>query len=279
MDMNATNSNSSSSSDEEEAHRQLVAMAIQFIRSDIKANDGRRLTDHLNTGFMKFNPSLNYMYMSPEMTTTKNKRYGELAVTRSQDILLATMMRAPHFGCFGLHEWAMLYSNNTATEYIDPSQRHQPTIQLRVSQEVIDRTVEACGLSCTHFDAWRFFHLAAQPLNSNNPMTRSGQVENEQPACIHATMDLFKYAYQLYPFVSSDLLRRCLSVAVEARKIDMRASPYNVSHIEGCEAPICVETTDGKLQYVDEQKKLFEMSFPLRKELYDVYCHYLMYLK
>ena len=47
-------------------------------------------------------------------------------------------------------------------------------------------------------------------------------------------MDLFKYAYQLYPFLSSDLLRDCLTLAVTARKIDMRASPYDVSGVEGC---------------------------------------------
>ena len=52
--------------------------------------------------------------------------------------------------------------------------------------------------------------------------------------CVHAAMDLFKYAYQLYPFLSSDLLRDCLTLAVTARKIDMRASPYDVSGVEGC---------------------------------------------
>jgi hypothetical protein len=52
--------------------------------------------------------------------------------------------------------------------------------------------------------------------------------------CVHAAMDLFKYAYQLYPFLSSGLLRECLTLAVTARKIDMRASPYDVSGVEGC---------------------------------------------
>lgn len=47
-------------------------------------------------------------------------------------------------------------------------------------------------------------------------------------------MDLFKYAYQLYPFVSSELLRECLELAVKARKVDMRASPYDVSHVPDC---------------------------------------------
>jgi hypothetical protein len=65
-------------------------------------------------------------------------------------------------------------------------------------------------------------------------------------------MDLFKYAYQLYPFVSSDLLRDCLELAVTARKVDMRASPYDVSHVPDCSGKIredcCTEflhLTDG----------------------------------
>lgn len=56
--------------------------------------------------------------------------------------------------------------------------------------------------------------------------------------CVHAAMDLFKYAYQLYPFVSSDLLRDCLELAVTARKVDMRASPYDVSHVPDCSGKI-----------------------------------------
>ena len=47
-------------------------------------------------------------------------------------------------------------------------------------------------------------------------------------------MDLFKYAYQLYPFISSELLRECLLLAISARKIDMRASPYDVSSVKEC---------------------------------------------
>lgn len=253
--------------------------AIVPLRDQQQQQQHEMMSKYIDVTKMKYEPSTQSFSMDPHKVPSTSKRYGRVAATTSRDILFATMLRPPHFGCFGLHEWAMLYSNHTTDENIDPSQRHQAQLQLRVSQAVIDRTVEQSGLSCTHFDAWRFFHAAAQPLNSNNPMTRAGQVQHEQPGCIHATMDLFKYAYQLYPFVSSDLLRRCLSVAVEARKIDMRASPYNVSHVEGCEVPICVETTDGKMMYVDEQKKLYDMSFSLRKELYDVYCDYLTYLQ
>ena len=62
---------------------------------------------------------------------------------------------------------------------------------------------------------------------------------------------------------------------IEARKIDMRASPYDVSHIEGCEIPICVETTEGKLLYAKEQMKLYQISMPLRHKLFEVYSDFI----
>lgn len=67
--------------------------------------------------------------------------------------------------------------------------------------------------------------------------------------CVHAAMDLFKYAYQLYPFVSSDLLRDCLELAVTARKVDMRASPYDVSHVPDCSGTMTENRCFG-LQHV-----------------------------
>ena len=207
------------------------------------------------------------------------KRYGIKSVQRSRDILLASSDRAPHYGCFGLHEWAMLYSGDSVSGIIsDKRSVHQAQLSLRVSQRVIDDTVEKSGLSCTHFDAWRFFQPAAQPLNSNNPMSRSSQIEFEQPGCIHATMDLFKYAFQLYPFIPADLLRRCLTVALEARRVDMRASPYDVSHLPGCASPLCIETVEGKLEYMSEQRRLLEMAQPLRQDLINAYTAYLSYL-
>ena len=113
------------------------------------------------------------------------------------------------------------------------SKRHQPSLSLRVSQATIDAVVYSSKIRCTHFDAWRFFHPKAQPLNIVSPMSRAAQAQYEQPGCIHANMDLFKYAYVLYPLVSSDLLLDALRLAIRARKIDMRASPYDVARFEG----------------------------------------------
>ena len=49
-----------------------------------------------------------------------------------------------------------------------------------------DDAVEASGaLRCTHYDAFRFFHPSAQPLNSVSLLTRDFQEENEQPGTVH----------------------------------------------------------------------------------------------
>lgn len=223
-------------------------------------------------------PNSNFIYLRPTSKLLQSKRYGFAPISRYHDIIQNTLNRNPHYGCFGLHEWAMLYSNRRLPSFSDNSERHQSQLKLRVDQHTIDATVEASQLTCTHFDAWRFFDPAAQPMNHIHPLTRSGQIDNEQPGCIHATMDIFRYAYELYPYVSSDLLRACLSIALEARKIDMCASPYDVSAIEGCGDAICIETLEGKMLYVQKQQELYEKSNPLRAELLQVYKQYLKYL-
>ena len=188
-------------------------------------------------------------------------RYGWIQLSRARDLLQATSDRAPNFGCFGLHEWAMLYREHP---------KHQQRA-LRVSPKTIDSVVEAEGsLKCTHYDAFRFFEPMAQGLNSVH-LSRAVQAEHEQPACIHASMDLFKYAFRLYPLCSGDLLARTLEAALRARIIDMRASPYDVSAFEGCEEPICVETQEGRKLYVQEQTELMRLAAPLRLELLAAY--------
>jgi len=102
-------------------------------------------------------------------------------------------------------------------------------------------------------------------------MTRNQQKDLEQPGCIHGNMDLFKYAYQLYPLVSSSLLVDCLQLAIAARKIDMRASPYDVSAFAECGQAIKVETLEGRRQYAIEQEELFRRAAPLRMALLSVY--------
>jgi hypothetical protein len=180
---------------------------------------------------------------------------GRLAVAIA--ILAGTHGRPAALGCFGLHEWAMTYG--LAQEEV----RHA-YVPLRLAPEEISRTVESIGLRCTHIDAYRFFTPDAAPLNAHVP-TRDSQADDEQPGCLHASMDLYKYACWFAPLVGSDLVADCFENAATARELDMRASPYDVSSF-GL-APVRVETAAGRREYVELQSALAERSAPLRERL------------
>jgi hypothetical protein len=78
-------------------------------------------------------------------------------------------------------------------------------------------------------------------------------------------MDLLFFAIRLGPFVPSDIFRECLKCAVEARQVDVRATPYDVPDA------ICVETLGGRKEYATEQQRLFEMAGPVRERLMGCY--------
>ncbi|AQT80112.1 3-methyladenine DNA glycosylase [Mycolicibacterium litorale] len=171
------------------------------------------------------------------------------------DLLRATAGRTPQFGCFGMHEWAMVYRTDAV--------RHG-RVPLRLGPAGTDAVVESMPLRCTHFDAFRFFTAAAAPRNRGVP-TRDTQRDWEQPGCLHANMDLYKWCYKLGPLVDSGLLVDCLAVAAEARELDMRASPYDLTAF-GFE-PIAVEEPAGRAEYVRCQGVITERARPLRQQL------------
>lgn len=172
-------------------------------------------------------------------------------------ILEGTRNRTAQHSCFGMHEWAMVYRMDPA----EVRHQHQP---LRLSIDDITDAVDAVGLRCTHIDAFRFFTNEAVPLNANTP-TRANQPEMEQPGCLHANMDLFKYAMWFQPYVPGNLVLDCFELSVYAREIDMRASPYDVSDLGY--PPIAVETPDGRREYTHEQRIIAERAQPLRSQL------------
>jgi len=183
-------------------------------------------------------------------------RRGE-SIAWIRRLLVATAGRPAHLGCFGMHEWAMVY-RQTQEEV-----RHSAW-PLRLSPEETAQVVERNRVRCSHFDAYRFFTPAARPLNLLSP-TRETQHENEQPGCLHANMDLYKWAYKLSPLVSSELVADCFELAREIRAMDMRASPYDLTRL-GYE-PVRVETVEGRLEYVAAQRSFAERAAPLRARL------------
>jgi hypothetical protein len=81
------------------------------------------------------------------------------------DLLRATEQRPPVLNCFGMHEWAMLYSLATPAAKTGGGgggggggqSKHQ-RLPLRLSQAALDAAVEErAPLKCTHFDAFRFY--------------------------------------------------------------------------------------------------------------------------
>lgn len=172
-------------------------------------------------------------------------------------LLVATAGRPAFTGCFGLHEWAMVYR--------DTGPRHP--VPLRLGQEGTDAVVEAHPVRCSHYDAFRFFTPAAAPRNRLRP-TRESQPRLEQPGCLHAGMDLYKWAYKLSPATPGELVADCFELAAEIRELDMRASPYDLRD-HGYE-PVRIETPAGKAEYVAAQRGFAARGAVLRQRLVDV---------
>ncbi|MCW3494655.1 3-methyladenine DNA glycosylase [Microbacterium sp. SSM24] len=182
--------------------------------------------------------------------------YGAL-ITNIGRILRATRGRAAGYGCFGLHEWAMVYR--------DPDHRHE--VQLRLGLSGTDAVVEAHDLRCTHFDAFRFFTPDAAPRNRETP-TRESQAALEQPGCLHAGMDLYKWAIKLGPIVPGDLLLTAFELARDIRTLDMRASPYDL--LSWGYEPVAIETPEGKAEYVRAQRAFTDRGQAIRARLIEI---------
>jgi hypothetical protein len=177
-----------------------------------------------------------------------------------RDLLVGTAERPGFFGCFGLHEWAMVYRT-------PPEQLRHPEWPLRLGADGVAAVLEERGVRCGHVDAFRFFTPSARPLNVLQP-TRADQQALEQPGCLHANMDLYKWAYKLSPLVPSDLVADTFALAREIRELDMRASPYDLSRL-GLE-PVPVETPEGRAAYAAAQRAFAARSAPLRQALVEV---------
>ena len=179
------------------------------------------------------------------------------AVTFVRRLLSATVSRPAQLGCFGLHEWAMVHG-------IPADDVRHAGWPLRLGSAGTDAVVERHGIRCSHFDAYRFFTDSAAPRNALRP-TREGQVEMEQPGCLHAGMDVYKWAFKLTPLVPSELVGDAFDLAREIRVLDMEASPYDLRELGY--APVPIETPDGKAAYLERQRVFAERSTALRRRL------------
>ncbi|MET0865126.1 MAG: 3-methyladenine DNA glycosylase [Nakamurella sp.] len=200
-------------------------------------------------------PGLDGAVVVVDLPAFLRDRGKQLAFTTT---LLSRTSAAPgQFGCFGLHEWAMVFEQSTSLR------RHQQW-PLRLGQDGTDQVVRDHQIKCSHFDAFRFFTPAARPRNALQP-SLDRRLDNEQPGCLHASMDVYKWAYKLMPVVPSDLLVDCFELAKTIRAFDMRASPYDLSEL-GYQ-PVPIETPAGKAEYVAAQRGFAAAAGDLRRRL------------
>jgi hypothetical protein len=172
-------------------------------------------------------------------------------------LLAAMQTRPPFFGCHGLHEWAMVYRQT-------PDEVRHNQHPLRFAPAELARVVESLPVCCSHFDAFRFFTAPARPLNKLQP-TRVDAPALEQRGCLHANMDLYKWAFKLAPFTPSELMADSFALARDIREVDMRASPYDLQRLGY--APIAIETPAGRADYESHQRAFAARGEPLRARL------------
>ncbi|WP_018295468.1 hypothetical protein [Corynebacterium lubricantis] len=170
------------------------------------------------------------------------------------DILQGTTSNPAQFDCFGLHEWAMVYRTDAP--------RHD--LPLRLGKEGTEAVVDKHRIKCTHYDAFRFFTTPARPLNLT-VLTRESQAVSEQGGCVHANMDLFKWAIKASPIFPGELVLDCFELATDARRLDMEASPYDCRDL-GFDV-VAIETPEGKAEYVSRQRALADRGKDLRARL------------
>ncbi|MHA3723497.1 3-methyladenine DNA glycosylase [Leucobacter sp. HY1910] len=182
-----------------------------------------------------------------------------------EKLLTATLAHTPRYGCFGLHEWAMVYR-------MTPEQLRHSALPLRIGHEATNAVVESHTIGCTHFDAFRFFTPEAAPLNTIE-VSREAQHETEQSGCLHAGMDVYKWALKLGPIVPGELLLDAFVLARDIRELDMRASPYDVTGYFSATGdpltPVPIETPDGKREYARQQRGFAARGDAIRNRLLD----------
>jgi hypothetical protein len=199
-----------------------------------------------------------YVETSAGATVSREHVLSQRRLLRGlHNLLTATASRPAQLGCFGMHEWAMVYR-------LDRSDVRHAAWPLRLGSTGTDQVVEGHRISCSHFDAFRFFTAEARRLNTLSP-SRDDRPAFEQPGCLHAGMDLYKHAFRLTPMVPSELVADSFELARDIRVLDMRASPYDLSAL-GL-SPVRVETPEGKQEYVAAQRGFAERGRPLRERL------------
>ncbi|MGZ6214178.1 MAG: 3-methyladenine DNA glycosylase, partial [Candidatus Limnocylindria bacterium] len=191
-----------------EAHRARLSPYVQPHLARREAGIKHPVHDFLFV-YYAFRPAQLLAWSPGAETLPEDKRTLVSTLLR---LLRATAARTGNVGCFGLHEWAMVYRSTTQD---GAGTRHpQP---LRLGGAATDEVVESHRIACSHFDAYRFFTPDARDLNTLRPGA-GDRAEFEQPACLHGGMDLYgKVATRLAGLIPSDLIADAFELAWDIR--------------------------------------------------------------
>lgn len=80
-------------------------------------------------------------------------------------------------------------------------------------------------------------------------------------------MDIYKWTMKLGPLVPGELLLDTFDLALDIGRVDMHASPYDVS--EYGLPPVKIETPEGKSEYAAMQRGFMERGNALRVRVLD----------
>ena len=203
------------------------------------------------------------------------KSLNEKSVTRIRNLftlLEIVQRRPPNFSCFGVHEFAMLHSGARHSSLSEKSGSEIAHVTTRESM-MLWRELR--------FDVplRRYTALSKSALKSCRIKTSPDlRTKNEQAGCIHTNLDLFKFSLRLWPFASSELVADALELAIRARELDMRASPYDLSSVSDFTelgrdfdlTPVLIETESGRAEFRDSTMVLYRDSLPIRDRLIKV---------
>jgi hypothetical protein len=232
-----------------------VALTGESAREFLRWAEYREIGSNSDEGHVTAGLDPDSLAIALDLSTLRPQRREFVAWLR--DLLGAMRDRPAFFGCFGLHEWAMVYRQT-------PKEIRHNASPLRFPREELARIVERSAICCSHFDAFRFFTVPARPLNKLQPV-REDAHRLEQRGCLHANMDLYKWAFKLAPFTPGELVADCFELARDIREVDMRASPYDLRAL-GFE-PIPIETAEGRADYERHQRVFTARGEPLREKL------------
>ena len=176
-------------------------------------------------------------------------------------LLAATAARAPRLGCFGLHEWAMVYRQR-------PEQVRHDAWPLRLGSDGTDRGGRVAAGAVRALRRVPLLHPEARAAATRcSRPARPRSTWSSRAACT-PTWTSTNGPTSWHPATPSELVADCFELAARVRELDMRASPYDLADL-GYE-PVPIETAEGRAEYVRQQGAFAEAAAPLRARLIEL---------